>query len=151
MSKNSLQDRQRKLDSLVEREIPVYPPRVPQHRSFNELEILGGISRPLREMISIHNCRNILSSLHVLEHGEPGLAAYHFESLEDGGDDDDDEISPGCYISYANAPSAWKLRVDAPASYVRVSEFPTCWDWRGKVVSGTGDTRARWTRRDASM
>ena len=25
-------------------------------------------------MISIHNCRNILSSLHILETGEPGLA-----------------------------------------------------------------------------
>ena len=32
-----------------------------------------------------------------LQNGRPGVAAYHFDSIED------------CYISYENAPSSWKL------------------------------------------
>ena len=48
--------------------------RFPQCKSFDEDRILGEISRPLREEVCVHKCRNILSMLQVVEKGEAGLA-----------------------------------------------------------------------------
>ena len=73
-----------------------------------------------------------------LQNGRPGVAAYHFDSIED------------CYISYENAPSSWKLAngekpparkpFDNPVWDPATRTFTATVDWSANAFGGA----ARW-------
>ena len=81
------------------------------------------------------------------QHGEPGVAAYHFESLDAGCFD---AIDGRCFISYENAPPDWKLSdgstVPARKPFVGASydapsrTFRGTIDWSPHTLGGD----ARW-------
>ena len=54
----------------------------PSKRSFDEDGILSQISTPLRQEISLHKCRAVLSILQVLDTTTPGLAGAISQQLE---------------------------------------------------------------------
>ena len=73
-----------------------------------------------------------------LQNGRPGVAAYHFDSIED------------CYISYENVPSSWKLAngekpparkpFDVPVWEAATRTFTATVEWGENTFGGD----ARW-------
>ena len=61
-----------------------------------------------------------------LQNGRPGVAAYHFDSIED------------CYISYENAPSSWKLDNGESPPAVKPFDSPL-WDAASRTFTGVVD------------
>ena len=55
----------------------------PTKRAFDEDEILGELTQPLREAICKHKTASVLSALHILDSADPGLSAAISTSLKD--------------------------------------------------------------------